>query len=58
MAVTTVVPRPGVVRPGRRAGRPVSTSPKVTRRAQARLGLLMVAPLMVLTIVFFVVPLV
>lgn len=34
-----------------------STSPKVTRRAQARLGLLLVAPLMVLTIVFFVFPL-
>ena len=35
-----------------------STSPKVTRRAQARLGILLVAPLMLLTIVFFVFPLV
>jgi raffinose/stachyose/melibiose transport system permease protein len=34
-----------------------STSPRVTRRAQARLGMLLVAPLMVLTIVFFVFPL-
>jgi raffinose/stachyose/melibiose transport system permease protein len=34
-----------------------STSPRVTRRAQARLGILLVAPLMVLTIVFFVFPL-
>lgn len=35
----------------------VSTLPKVTRRAQARLGVLFVAPLAVLAIVFFVVPL-
>lgn len=35
-----------------------STSPKVTRRAQARLGILLVAPLMLLTIVFFIFPLV
>jgi raffinose/stachyose/melibiose transport system permease protein len=34
-----------------------STSPRVTRRAQARLGMLLVSPLMVLTIVFFVFPL-
>ncbi len=34
-----------------------STSPRVTRRAQARLGVLLVAPLMVLTIIFFVFPL-
>ena len=36
----------------------MSTSPKVTRREQARLGLILVAPLMLLVIVFFVVPLV
>lgn len=35
-----------------------STSPRVTRRAQARLGILLVAPLMLVTIVFFVFPLV
>ncbi|WP_375389770.1 carbohydrate ABC transporter permease [uncultured Amnibacterium sp.] len=58
MAVTTVVPRPGATRPARRVDRPRSTGPRVTRRAQARLGILMVAPLMVVTIVFFVVPLV
>lgn len=34
-----------------------STVPRVTRRAQTRLGLLMVAPLMLLVIVFFIVPL-
>jgi raffinose/stachyose/melibiose transport system permease protein len=34
-----------------------STSPRVTRRAQARLGILLVAPLMLLTIAFFVFPL-
>lgn len=34
-----------------------STSPRVTRRAQSRLGILLVAPLMLLTIVFFVFPL-
>jgi raffinose/stachyose/melibiose transport system permease protein len=47
------------VTPSRRRRRaPLSTSPKVTRRAQARLGLILVAPLMLLTIVFFVFPLV
>lgn len=35
----------------------VSTVPRVTRRAQTRLGILMVAPLMLLTIVFFLFPL-
>lgn len=35
----------------------VSTVPRVTRRAQTRLGILMVAPLMILTIVFFLFPL-
>ena len=35
-----------------------ATSPRVTRRAQARLGILLVAPLMLLTIVFFVFPLI
>lgn len=35
----------------------VSTVPMVTRRAQTRLGILMVAPLMLLTIVFFLFPL-
>lgn len=35
-----------------------STSPRVTRRAQARLGILLVAPLFVLTVLFFVFPLV
>jgi ABC-type sugar transport system permease subunit len=34
-----------------------STVPKVTRRAQARLGIFMVAPLMILVIVFFLFPL-
>lgn len=34
-----------------------STSPRVTRRAQARLGILLVTPLMLLTVVFFVFPL-
>ena len=34
-----------------------ATSPAVTRRAQRRLGILLVAPLMALTIVFFVFPL-
>jgi raffinose/stachyose/melibiose transport system permease protein len=36
---------------------PVNSSPPVTRRAQTRLGLILVAPVMVLTIVFFVFPL-
>jgi multiple sugar transport system permease protein/raffinose/stachyose/melibiose transport system permease protein len=36
----------------------VSTVPRVTRRAQTRLGILMIAPLMVLVIVFFLFPLV
>lgn len=34
-----------------------STVPRVTRRAQTRLGILLVAPLMLLVIVFFIVPL-
>jgi raffinose/stachyose/melibiose transport system permease protein len=34
-----------------------ATGPRVTRRAQARLGILLVSPLMLLTIVFFVFPL-
>jgi len=52
-------PRPGVVRPaGRRRGRITSDAPAFTRRAQARLGLLLVAPLMVLTVVFFLFPMV
>jgi raffinose/stachyose/melibiose transport system permease protein len=36
----------------------VSTVPRVTRRAQTRLGILMVAPLMILVIVFFLFPLI
>src|SRR6476469_2430315 len=55
MAVTAAVAQ--APRAAGRAGRPASNSPKVTRRAQARLGLLLVAPLMILTIIFFVVPL-
>ena len=55
MAATAAAP---LLKPARRTRRrPSSTSPKVTRRAQARLGLILVAPLMVLTVVFFVVPL-
>lgn len=58
MAVTSAVVGPGVTPAPRRARRPASTLPKVTRRAQARLGILMVAPLLVLVLVFFVFPLV
>jgi len=49
--------QPGVVRPRRRRGI-TSEAPAFTRRAQARLGLVLVAPLMVLTVVFFLFPLV
>ncbi len=51
--------RPGVVRPaGRRPRRITSDAPAFTRRAQTRLGLVLVAPLMVLTVVFFLFPMV
>ena len=52
-------PRPGLVRPaGRRGGRITSDAPAFTRRAQARLGLVLVAPLMIMTVVFFLFPMV
>jgi raffinose/stachyose/melibiose transport system permease protein len=52
-------PRPGVVTPaGRRRRGITSDAPAFTRRAQARLGLALVAPLMVMTVVFFVFPMV
>ncbi|WP_251855633.1 carbohydrate ABC transporter permease [Herbiconiux sp. L3-i23] len=41
----------------RGSGGPTSTSPAVTRRAQTRLGLLLVAPVMIMTVVFFLFPL-
>ena len=51
--------RPGVVRPaGRRGRRITSDAPAFTRRAQARLGLVLVAPLMVMTVIFFLFPMV
>jgi raffinose/stachyose/melibiose transport system permease protein len=52
----TVTPARAVDRPGR-ASR-VSTTPRSTRRAQSRLGILLVAPLMVMVVTFFLVPLV
>lgn len=57
MAVTTAVPRVGSPRAARRVGRSRSPGPRVTRRAQARLGLIMVAPLMIVVTIFFIVPL-
>lgn len=36
----------------------VSTAPRVTRRAQTRLGLLLVAPVMIMVVVFFCVPMI
>ena len=48
-------PQAGVVRP-RRSRAITSDAPAFTRRAQARLGLLLVAPLMVMTVVFFLFP--
>ncbi|PJJ70706.1 multiple sugar transport system permease protein/raffinose/stachyose/melibiose transport system permease protein [Diaminobutyricimonas aerilata] len=43
--------------PGRRGRGSLNPSPPVTRRAQTRLGVLLVAPVMILTVVFFVFPL-
>jgi len=40
------------------AGSDFSTTPKVTRRAQARLGILLVAPMAILVALFFLLPLV
>ncbi|HYO39836.1 MAG TPA: sugar ABC transporter permease [Nocardioidaceae bacterium] len=48
---------PSTVAP-KRAARVVSHAPRSTRRAQTRLGLLLVLPLMVVVVVFFVIPLV
>jgi ABC-type sugar transport system permease subunit len=42
----------------RRAGRIVLDTPRATRRAQTRLGILLVAPVMILVVLFFLVPLV
>jgi raffinose/stachyose/melibiose transport system permease protein len=39
------------------AGSDVATTPAVTRRAQARLGIALVAPLVVLVGLFFLIPL-
>lgn len=58
--MTTALPGVGeaaLAVPRRRSRRPLSTQPRATRRAQARLGLILVAPLMVLTVLFFVFPL-
>jgi raffinose/stachyose/melibiose transport system permease protein len=52
-------PQPGVVGPRRgRSRRITSDAPAFTRRAQTRLGLVLVAPVMVMTAVFFLFPLV
>jgi ABC-type sugar transport system permease subunit len=49
--------RPGLVAPtGRRRRAITSDAPAFTRRAQARLGVLLVAPVMVMTAVFFLFP--
>ncbi|MFD5213890.1 carbohydrate ABC transporter permease [Microbacterium sp. NPDC058345] len=42
---------------GRRTRRPALDTPPSTRRAQMRLGILLIAPLMILVVTFFIVPL-